>query len=362
VRLCLNQPFGVPPLGGDAGVCEGRQPDRLKVELRTSDRLTAGIQAKPAAAPWSGNGVSRRRSFTLLELLVAVSLMTLIVIALFSIFNQTQRALRGNIAQVDVNEAGRAAMDLMVGDLQECMPSGLEGGTNLWGYLAGPNPPLVQPLMGGGARTNVLQSLFFLTRSNAVWTADGYFVASPSGPTVPLDASGVGTLYRFSAQNLPPTNRLDTNLVADLVLQFMWSQPGRQAKPLFAQLHSLPVADGVVHLRFQPFDFLGLPVSVTNSFWYPTVRFFEYHPSFNLKAPPNVLLTPDYVPPETRYVFLSNALPRCVEVDLGILEPQTYDQWKGIPNATMAAEFLTNHVGQVHLFRQRVPILTGTPQ
>ena len=52
-------------------------------------------------------------AFSIMELLVAVSIMTFIVYALYQMFHQTQKALRGNITQVDVLESGRAALEMM---------------------------------------------------------------------------------------------------------------------------------------------------------------------------------------------------------------------------------------------------------
>ena len=68
--------------------------------------------------------VRRSQAFTLLELLVAVSVMTLIIYALYALFNQTQMALRKNAAQVDVNEGGRAAMEMIVRELSQMEVSG----------------------------------------------------------------------------------------------------------------------------------------------------------------------------------------------------------------------------------------------
>ena len=67
---------------------------------------------------------SRRRAFTILELLVAVSVMTLVIYVLYALFNQTQMALRKNASQVDVNEGGRAAMEMIVRELSQMEVSG----------------------------------------------------------------------------------------------------------------------------------------------------------------------------------------------------------------------------------------------
>ena len=62
---------------------------------------------------------SRRRAFTILELLVAVSVMTLVIYVLYALFNQTQLALRKNASQVDGKEGGRAAMEMIVRELSQ---------------------------------------------------------------------------------------------------------------------------------------------------------------------------------------------------------------------------------------------------
>jgi len=51
-----------------------------------------------------------QRGFSLIEMMVAVSLMLVIVIGLFAMFSQAQRALKMATTQVDVMEPGRATM------------------------------------------------------------------------------------------------------------------------------------------------------------------------------------------------------------------------------------------------------------
>jgi len=46
---------------------------------------------------------TRRRAFTIIELLVSISILTLIVLVLYGLFDQVQRALRSNVAQVDAS-------------------------------------------------------------------------------------------------------------------------------------------------------------------------------------------------------------------------------------------------------------------
>ena len=51
------------------------------------------------------------------------------------------------------------------------------------------------------------------------------------------------------------------------------------------------------------------------------------------------------------------ALPAYVEVEIGVLEPATLAKFRARTNDLPAArDYLSKHVGQVHLFRQRIPI------
>src|SRR5207247_7715196 len=68
-------------------------------------------------------GFTRRRAFTIVELLVAISILTLIVLVLYGLFDQVQKALRSNVAQVDVHEGGRAFMELASREMEQ-MKSG----------------------------------------------------------------------------------------------------------------------------------------------------------------------------------------------------------------------------------------------
>ena len=64
-------------------------------------------------------------AFSIAELLIAISLLAVVVLALYSIFSQTQKAFRSSINQVDVNEGGRAAMGILVRDLERAVATGL---------------------------------------------------------------------------------------------------------------------------------------------------------------------------------------------------------------------------------------------
>ena len=64
---------------------------------------------------------------------------------------------------------------------------------------------------------------------------------------------------------------------------------------------------------------------------------------------------------ETISTFRSNAVPAYVELELGILEPETMRQYYTMlrdenPNATT---FLSRQIAKVHMYRRRIPIRTA---
>ena len=63
-------------------------------------------------------------AFSLIEIMVVVSLLSLIVLALMEVFSSTQRAFRASVTQADVLEGSRAAVDLIASDLRNLTPSG----------------------------------------------------------------------------------------------------------------------------------------------------------------------------------------------------------------------------------------------
>ncbi|MBI3849544.1 MAG: hypothetical protein HY298_04530 [Verrucomicrobia bacterium] len=251
--------------------------------------------------------------------MVVVSLMTVIVLGLMAMFGQTQRAFRSSMTQVDVLASGRATMDLLTRELERITPSYLANVTNFY-VRRSPFNLLLQPLPASKeTRTNVVDEFYFLSRENQQWSGIGYLV-SPTG-------DGVGTLYRFYMTNSPATSI--TNL------SYSFQQPTS-----FTNLNR--IAEGVVHFRVRAYNTNG----------------FLMYGSTNVNI---TVLADPVVPGEIQSYFRSNALPAYVEVELGILEQRTLERARSIPDLTARHSFLTNHVGQVHLFRQRVAVRNVDP-
>lgn len=280
------------------------------------------------------------RAFSLVEIMLAVSLLSLIVLALMAVFNSTQQAFRASVTQTDVLEGSRSAVDLITTDLRALTASGgdnngpvnfstLDNSFNITPSLD--YFPLQQGLIGSGTsarRTNVLNWCFLLGRENTKWIGVGYLVVATNNyPLYPL--------YRFYAE---------TNLAAspaNLYVQFMNTIQASQWTNLSH------VMDGVVHLTVRAYD--------TNGVWLTN--------GYGVGMLPTVKNTVFYSPylGEVGCYFHSNSLPAAVELQMGVLEDRILQRAASIPVTTARSNYLSGQAGAVHLFRQRVSIPNVDP-
>ena len=323
---------------------------------------TAGPQAVPITSGLSRPAPRTPRAsrltlhaFTLLEILVSVALLSVIVLGLFAMFNQTQRAFRQSMTQTDILEAGRAVTEMIPRELEQMTPSHhspyplspYPHGVNFYTEL--PNStPLTQPLPGNVLpRTNLLQDCFILLRQNQTWTGIGYCVRSvdtnqllwlPQTEAGNPGKMGAGTLYRFSETLAAVQNGLPqdpSRLFGDFAKA---CQPGTS--------NTLTrICDGVIHFYFRAFDTNG--VLITTNHTNIVVRYY-----------------PPLAPGEVGgYTFYSNALPAAVELELGLLEQHAWERFNSIPSAAARRAYLQRDdiSSRVHLFRQRITIRNVDP-
>ena len=120
-----------------------------------------------------------------------VSITTVIIFALYAIFDHTQKAFRGSISQVDVMESGRAAMDLITRELEQLSASNETNVVNLFVQRGTNTVSSQQTLPGNMVRTNRFQDFFFLTRFNNNWSVSGYTVlpSVSGGGVVEIEAT-----------------------------------------------------------------------------------------------------------------------------------------------------------------------------
>jgi len=262
-----------------------------------------------------------KRAFSLIEIMVAVTLLAVITVGLLSMFYHTQKAFRLGAGQVDVLEGGRSTMYLLSRDLQEMYPSHISKVVNFEAVPSGNNARLDMDLPGGSYRTNLLQDISFISRRGDEWIGVTYRVAHKN--------RGAGTLYRsvisvnpsdpaiapLSAQWIAVSN-LFNDIVAGLP-----NLTGNAAIESDTNFHR--VADGVVHLRVRgAYDNRGR--------LYP-------------EAAPGV------------YGF-TDEVPAYLDLELAILDPKGLAQFEARTAVPAARSYLAGQVHRVHLFTQRIPI------
>jgi type II secretory pathway component PulJ len=304
-------------------------------------------------------------AFTLIEILVVVVLLSLIILALMSVFNTTQTAFRASLTQADVLEGGRSAMGMIKSDLESMTPS--YGRSNLVNGLclapdgtsyvpvnfqvgvvaSGTNNPLLQSLVGNSSastlRTNVLESFFILTRQNMTWTGVGYVVDTTS-------PNYFNPLYRFS---------MSTNVQADpmvLYTNFLFNLPAYTRLPISPTNSSMShLMNGVVDLRVRAYD--------PGGYWMTNLPTYYYDPVFGQMTndlSKNVLfLQPAWG--EVGFYMFSNTLPASVEINLGVLEDRAIQRAQSIGDPTIQSNYLAQQAGKMHVFRQRVWIRNLDP-
>ncbi len=258
-------------------------------------------------------------ALTLVEMMVATSLLVVMMLGLTAMFNQTQRAFRSGLKQVDVFEGGRAVADLMARDFESLSDTASRGVFNFYSADFTPNNPPNDLIQANGnvLRTNHFQFIFGQSQVGSDWVGTGYCFKTNS-------AEGIVTLYRFTKQTNTPNNSLYFDYL-------------KAAKDLYRNVSDTNVhrvAEGIIHLKIRAFNKNGIEISPgTNFLTFPITNFV------GLANEPGV--------------YQTNRIPSLLEIELGILEPQTLEQAKSVANSRT---FLEKQAGKVHIFRQQIPI------
>ena len=329
-------------------------------------------------------GLRSNMGFSLIEVLLAVSIMTVIVFGLFSMFNQTQKALRATAKQVDILGSGRIAIEVLVEDIQAAEAPGLPllseltTTTTQLPHMQGTlerayqYEPVVQRLVDKSFRTNLLQNVFFLTRSNLNWVAKGYFFSPTANFVAPSDTRslGFGTLFRFSSVNVDstasniqdryqPQRRLNHRLLGNFWDNYntVLNANPLETTNLVFNLSVSPLIEGVIHFKMQPIDSNGRPM-----LYY--TNFTALNETVNFSYPNTILEREqtgkgDILEGQTRFRFFEDAIPAYIELELGVLDPEVLARVKSMPNLDVARQYLQDKPGAVHLFRRMIPISTA---
>lgn len=231
-----------------------------------------------------------------------------------------------------------------------------------------------------------------------------------------VNEGGVGSLYRIGFSLLNefgaevPSTEYDTNMAYLWMSEFRGWDAGA-TRGGFYRTNANLLAEGVVHFSVRCFDSQGQSIEYQNyhrpkeTSWDRVyldssgIRRTNMPPqkSFNIYAPDLGLTSTDFLDDYlghgglwradnkllfptnqvdaatnvvilgqalgtigrmvvTDNLFLSNAIPTYVEIELGLLEPQAWDKLKAIGNDDVRRQYLLKNSGRVHLFRKRIPI------
>jgi hypothetical protein len=294
-------------------------------------RLSSFVSARVATA--AGLGARSRRSraagaFSLIEIMVAVSILAFMIVGLLAMFFHVQRAFRVGVTQSDVMEGGRAFLGTLTRELQTIAAPPIAYLTNM---IAVPSPGTGawgessrQDLPSGSARTNYLQDIAFLTEDNGEWKGIAYRIDN---------RDGVGLLQRLE-MTLPYESNpfFATNNLQNFTEKFFTSTISTNYRPIL---------DGVVHLFVTAYDTNGL---IYSSAW--------------LRGNGGYGFTNHVHPPPNDLTFTNSTLPAYLDIELGILEPAATTRFRANAdvNAANGQNYLRRQVGRTHLFRQRVSI------
>ncbi len=354
----------------------------MDTNLHAAGAWGHGCARRPIVTECDRPGRARRRArgFSLVEMMVVMSLLSVIVLGLYSVFNRTQRALLSNNAQVDVLENGRITLDLLGREFEQAAAWGYRDATNnlpnMWIQLANINPITQRPYINRltdqkTLYTNLMTECFFLSRSNNYWVGNGYFLATPTNgtriTTTNVAYSGVGTLYRFSAQpydsglkRYTPTFRLQTDDFMRLTNAFLQSRTNG--------LNAFPIADGIVHFVVRPYDANGSLMTnnyygkqLMTNIWTWVYTFDGTNSYYSNYFNPNVVCQQTIVPGHWDWQFYSNSLPAYVELELGVLVPQVLQRMRSLPTPEAQRKYLDSQPGAVNMFHKMIPLRNAQP-
>jgi type II secretory pathway pseudopilin PulG len=357
----------------------------------------------------------RTGGFSLLELMIAVGLLTVIIIALYAMFDQTQKAFRQSLNQADLSEGGRSALDLMVRNLERAASPQVDDALHL--VLRPANANGYELVFAGEAaqanRTQPLRfdELFFTyPAGGGRWHVAGLFIGTlDAGPVTSEPVPGLGSLYLYDEalpnSNLvqvldgqgrlgvspaglisPPPYRLSGTpaLRTNLITGRVWipAYPAGETKE--ARRDAVKLLEGVLQCRITAFDADGRPFDgnhpVLSDVTFPRV-------GVNTNSPRHYPLTPSAwraqttnrvgtvsrplpievinVNSDTAQVsalFRGAALPAAIEIEITLLDGKQLDQFRSLPdNVQTRNRWLANNAGALQTLRQRV-VLRTAPQ
>jgi|GEM_PF-2440811 len=280
-----------------------------------------------------------RQAFTMVEIMTAVAITTLIVFTLVSMFNTSTKALLMGIKQKDVWESARATFGLISMDVEKVTVGGYATVGNVTEprismvSFGAPAADSISPLPDGTLIENRLQDVYLLSKEGSRWELDIYRVIRENVNV------GVGTLYRYHAEY--PTFALLSS--ENLPIDYSPISPTANSNPFKLSnsdfvAQSSRMVDGVVRLRMVAYDNNGRALYPTNA---PGLEYSITGFSFE---------------------FGGETLPASVDLELFVMEPDRINEFRAQSGDIAKQLYLQNHIGSVQMFRTRIPIRKDVPQ
>lgn len=360
----------------------------------------------------------RTGAFSLLEMMIAVSLLTVIIAALYAMFDQTQKAFRQSLNQADLSEGGRSALDLMVRTIERAASPQVDDALHL--VVRPANATGYELVFAGDAtqanRTQPLRfdELFFTyPASGGRWHVGGLFIGTlDAGPVVSTPVTGLGSLYLYdealpnsnlvqvldgqgrlgarlrdlaSPATVPPyrltgTAALRTNLITGR----LWVPTYPAGETREARRDAVKLLEGVLQCRITAFDADGRPFDANHPVLYdvnfPRVgvntnvpRHYPVTPVAwqlqgtnrvgNVSRPlPIEVINVNSDTAQVSTLFRGPNLPASIEIEITLLDGKQLDQFRSLPDNVQARNrWLANNAGALQTLRQRV-VLRTAPQ
>ena len=316
------------------------------------------------------------RAFTLVEILITVSLLSIITLGLFAVFNQVQRAFRSSMNQVDQLEAGRALTGMIPAELEQTTPCRSANAVTFYAQVIPStiSAPLTQFLPGmptNTPRMNLLQDCYFLQRQNQTWIGIGYCVrtADPATGRLYLPETGpgqlgVGSLYRLSTTNINNFLRSDgVPYDPNQLYIAIYNACNNLPIPAGLGVNTNRICDGIIHFCLQAYATNGFPIVSdgihTNAYYRTNTSTLGY----SIVRPAAAVANFNYPGGVAGLQFWSNAVPASVELQFGILEQHALDRYNSLGAAQARLAYLQRDdvASRVQIFRQRVQIRNVDP-
>jgi hypothetical protein len=280
-----------------------------------------------------------RQAFTMVEIMTAVAITTLIVFTLVSMFNTSTKALLMGIKQKDVWEAARATFGMISRDVEKVTVGGYATVGNVTEprismvSFGAPMQDSITPLPDGTLIENRLQDVYLLSKEGSRWELDIYRLIRENVNV------GVATLYRFHT-NYSTFNLLSTE---NLPIDYSPISPTANPNPFKWSnnefvANASRMVDGVVRLQMIAYDNNGRALYPTNA------------------------LGLEYSITGFSFEFGGETLPAAVDLEFFVIEPDRINEFRAQSGDIAKQLYLQNHIGNVQMFRTRIPIRKDVPQ